>query len=120
MPSNKKKSNKKSKSKKGGGGMSKTNKKTTTTNKEEVHNFVSEAGPGCYIAHHPQAYALVTSPSSTLPTPQFLSNENTQKPNWMYGWESFLPADYKDDKDDFSLTDIPDVAINPETHLLTA
>eukprot|EP00957_Ditylum_brightwellii_P183276 13960629-Ditylum_brightwellii.AAC.1 len=38
----------------------------------------------------------------------------------MYGWESFLPSDYGDDDDDFNLTDIPDVAIDPETHLLTA
>eukprot|EP00957_Ditylum_brightwellii_P104514 7963017-Ditylum_brightwellii.AAC.1 len=65
MPSNKKKINKKSKSKKGGVGTHKTNKKTTK--KEKTDKFVSKAGPGYYIAHHPKVYTLITS-SSTLST----------------------------------------------------
>lgn len=54
-------------------------------------NFVSNAGPGCYIARR--------------------ATGREDSPDWMIGWEDVDPEDFEDDE---GLMAIPDIALDPE------
>ena len=83
---------------------------TTTTPKS---NFVSEAGPGCFIARRDSG------------------SGNAKSPDWMIGWEDVDPQDFvtatddgDDDNDDDDDTEsgtfeVPDIALDPEERTLS-
>eukprot|EP00593_Proboscia_inermis_P009625 CAMPEP_0171315334 /NCGR_PEP_ID=MMETSP0816-20121228/62721_1 /TAXON_ID=420281 /ORGANISM="Proboscia inermis, Strain CCAP1064/1" /LENGTH=420 /DNA_ID=CAMNT_0011805725 /DNA_START=53 /DNA_END=1312 /DNA_ORIENTATION=- len=70
-----------------------------SSKRNDVSNFVSSAGPGCYIA-------------------RLIANENNELslPDWMIGMESGIDAsDYDMDND----VDFPDLAVNPDDSTLS-
>ena len=71
---------------------------------EPHSNFVSTAGPGCYIAHLPPA--ISTDDEAVAAT---TSND------WLLGIEPFHPADFDAD----ALGDIPEIALDPDEHTVS-
>ena len=109
---------KKTKSKKkrgGGGGGSGGNKKSTERSRSasvgdqheeepgtNPYNFVSSAGPGCYIAHLPPTIATEDEAVAAA-----AAND------WLLDIEPFHPDDFDDD------VEIPEIALDPYEHTVS-
>ena len=109
---------KKTKSKKkrgGGGGGSSGNKKSTERSRSasvgdqheeqpgtNPYNFVSSAGPGCYIAHLPPTIATEDEAVAAA-----AAND------WLLDIEPFDPDDFDDD------VEIPEIALDPYEHTVS-
>eukprot|EP00536_Pseudo-nitzschia_multiseries_P008405 jgi/Psemu1/198030/e_gw1.213.26.1 len=99
-------------------GRKKSHRKTAKKNNHkppkppvtQASNFVSEAGPGCYIARRDR-------PNE--------GKSKQQNPDWMIGWEDVDPEDFGIDADDPETTagdnnyEVPDIALDPEDCTLT-
>uniref|UniRef100_A0A7S4AD00 M23ase beta-sheet core domain-containing protein n=1 Tax=Pseudo-nitzschia australis TaxID=44445 RepID=A0A7S4AD00_9STRA len=88
----------------------KSNRKNIKRNKQlkpvtiavRKSNFVSEAGPGCFITRRSDG------------------NDRDKSPDWMIGWEDVDPEDFgiEDDTESASVG-VPDIALDPEDCTLT-
>ena len=72
---------------------------------EPHSNFVSTAGPGCYIAHLPP----------TITTDDEAAAVATAASDWLLGIEPFHPDDFDAD----ALGDIPEIALDPDEHTVS-
>ena len=72
---------------------------------EPHSNFVSTAGPGCYIAHLPP----------TITTDDEAAAAATASSDWLLGIEPFHPDDFDAD----ALGDIPEIALDPDEHTVS-
>mmetsp|Transcript_90918 Transcript_90918/g.185275 ORF Transcript_90918/g.185275 Transcript_90918/m.185275 type:complete len:403 (+) Transcript_90918:135-1343(+) len=69
------------------------------------NNFVSEAGPGCFIVRRSDG-----------------SSKKTKNPDWMIGWEDVDPEDFGIDVNDDSEwieCEVPDIAMDPDEFTLS-
>lgn len=98
-----KKTNNKSKNNKKKGKKKQPLAKTSPNDSSEEtsfpSNFVSDAGPGCYIARR------------DLPSSK--SGSSSSLPDWMLEWEDVDPAEFADGEE------VPELAIDPEERTLS-
>ena len=94
----------------------KKNKKhrSVTTTATRKSNFVSEAGPGCYIARR-DSNSISDSDNGS---------DNDKSPDWMIGWEDVDPEDFVTAIDDNDVTEsvtceVPDIALDPDERTLS-
>ena len=97
---NKSKNNKKRGKKKPA--ISKTSENDSSTETSFPSNFVSDAGPGCYIARRDLPSQSGSSNSSSLP-------------DWMLEWEDVDPAEFADCEEG----EVPELAIDPDERTLS-
>ena len=108
----KKTKSKKKRSSGGGGGNKKSTERTRSASVGDQHhqeqpgtnpyNFVSSAGPGCYIAHLPPTLATEDEAAAA-----------TASNDWLLDIEPFHPDDFDDD------VEIPEIALDPYEHTVS-